>query len=173
MDALIVGISGIVIGWGLSFVSNYFLNLQNYKRDLVKLKLGYEQELTKLKVEHNKEVKVFTREKYEQLIIKLCRLAYMVYVGVHCRSRNEDLGFTIETFMMLMAEVDTMIMLHFPLLEEDYEKFSKQLIELYTEIFAGSYEQCEIIKVAFDREADNLLNVVKRNANEYTQIITS
>ncbi len=162
MDALIVGVSGIVIGWGLSFASNYFLNLQNHKRDIVKLKSEYK-----------KEVQIFRREKYEQLIIKLYRLAYMVHEGVYHRSRNEDLGFTIEIFMMLMAEVETLIMLHFPLLEEDYKNFSKQLIELYTELFAGSFEQCEVIKEDFDREAENLLDAVKRHINEYTQIVTS
>ena len=63
-------------------------------------------------------------------------------------------------------------MLHFPLLAEDYEKFSKQLIDLYIELYAGSFEQCEIIKQAFDREADKLLKVIKQYANEYTQIAT-
>lgn len=173
MEALIAGVVGATVGGVISFATSYFLNLQNYKRDLVKLKLGYEQELTKLKLEHNKEVKVFTRERYEQLIIKLYRLAYMAYEGVYYRSRNEDMNFTMETFMMLMSEVDTLVMLHFPLLEEDYEKFSKQLVKLYIELSAGSFEQCEVNKEAFDRVADNLLNVVKQHANEYTQIVTS
>jgi predicted YcjX-like family ATPase len=158
MFAVIASLLGVLIGGLLPYITNK----QIHKHDIDKLKL-----------EHNKEVKVFTREKYEQLIIKLYRLAYMAYEGVYYRSRNGNLNFTMETFMMLMAEVDTLVMLHFPLLEEDYEKFSKQLVKLYIELFAGSFEQCRVIKEDFDREADNLLKVVKRHANEYTQIVTS
>lgn len=158
MFAVLASLLGVFIGGLLPYITNK----QIHKHDIDKLKL-----------EHSKEVKVFTREKYEQLIIKLYRLAYMAYEGVYCRSRNEDLSFTMEEFMILMAEVDTLIMLHFPLLKEDYEKFSEQLTELYIELFAGSFEQCEIIKIAFDIEADNLLSSVKRNADKYTQIVTS
>lgn len=157
MFAVIASLLGVLIGGLLPYITN---------------KQIHEHDINKLKLEHNKEVKVFTREKYEQLIIKLYRLAYMVYEGVYYRSKNEYPNFTMEAFMMLMAEVDTLVMLHFPLLEEDYEKFSKQLIKLYTELFTGTFEQCEIIKQAFDREAENLLKVVKQHANEYTQIAT-
>ncbi|MBF2719228.1 hypothetical protein IP510_04945 [Psychrobacter sp. NG254] len=158
MFTVIASLLGVLIGGLLPYITNK----QIHKHDIDKLKL-----------EHNKEVKVFTREKYEQLIIKLYRLAYMAYEGVYYRSRNENLNFTMETFMMLMAEVDTLVMLHFPLLEQDYEKFSKQLVKLYIELFSGSFGQCEVIKEEFDREAENLLKVVKRHANEYTQIVTS
>ena len=158
MFTVIASLLGVLIGGLLPYITNK----QIHKHDIDKLKL-----------EHNKEVKVFTREKYEQLIIKLYRLAYMAYEGVYHRSKNENINFTMETFMMLMAEVDTLVMLHFPLLEEDYEKFSKQLVKLYIELFSGSFGQCEVIKEAFDREAENLLKVVKRHANEYTQIVTS
>ena len=157
MFAVIASLLGVFIGGLLPYITNK----QIHKHDINKLKL-----------EHNKEVKVFTREKYEQLVVKLYRLAYMVYEGVYCRSKNEDPNFTMEAFMMLMAEVDTLVMLHFPLLEEDYERFSKQLIKLYTELFTGTFEQCETIKQEFDREADNLLEVIKQHSNEYTQIAT-
>jgi len=158
MLVALIGLLGVFIGGLLPYITNK--QIQNH-------------DIRKMKLEHSKEVKVFTRDKYEQLIIKLYRLAYMVYEGMYYRSRNENLNFTIETFMMLMAEVDTLVMLHFPLLKEDYERFSKLLVELYTELFSGSIEQCEVIKEAFDIEADNLLNVVKRYANEYTRIETS
>ena len=158
MFAVIASLLGVLIGGLLPYITNK----QIHKHDIDKLKL-----------EHNKEVKVFTREKYEQLIIKLHRLAYMAYEGVYYRSRNENLNVTMETFMMLKAEVVTLVMLHFPLLEEDYEKFSEQLAKLYIALLAGSFEQCEVIKEVFDREAENLLKVVKRHANEYTQIVTS
>ncbi|WP_201508114.1 hypothetical protein [Psychrobacter proteolyticus] len=158
MFAVIASLLGVLIGGLLPYITNK----QIHKHDIDKLKL-----------EHNKEVKVFTREKYEQLTVKLYRLAYMAYEGVYYRSKNENLNFTMETFMMLMAEVDTLVMLHFPLLEDDYEKFSKQLVKLYIELFSGSFGPCEVAKEAFDREADNLLKVVKRHADEYTQIVTS
>ena len=158
MFTALIGLLGVFIGGLLPYITNK----QLYKHDIKKLKL-----------EHDKEVKVFTREKYEQLIIKLYRLAYMVYEGIYFRSRNESLNFTMKELMILMAEVDTLIMLHFPLLKDDYKKFSEQLTELYIELFAGSFEQCEIIKIAFDIEADNLLNSVRQNADKYTQIITS
>ena len=93
--SLIASLLGVFIGGLLPYITNK----QIHKHDIDKLKL-----------EHNKEVKVFTREKYEQLVVKLYRLAYMVYEGVYCRSKNEDPNFTMEAFMMLMAEVDTLVM---------------------------------------------------------------
>ena len=161
MDVVLVSLLSVALGGAISFATSSILNWQNHKRDLLKFGLEYK-----------KEIQVFKREKYEQLIIKLYKLTYMVHEGIYFRSRGESLIVPIETFMMLMTEVETLIMLHFPLLEEDYEKFSKQLIDLYTELYAGSFEQCEIIKQAFDREADKLLKVIKQYANEYTQIAT-
>ncbi len=67
MDALIVGISGIVIGWGLSFASNYFLNLQNHKHDI-----------TKQDSEHNYERRIFLRKKYEELVFRLINFSMVL-----------------------------------------------------------------------------------------------
>ena len=159
MDVVVVSLLSVALGGAISFATSSILNWQNHKRDLLKLELEYK-----------KEIQVFKRDKYEQLVIKLYKLAYMVHEGMYVRSRGENLNVYMETFMMLMTEVETLIMLHFPLLEEEYKKFSKQLVDLYTELYVGSFEQCEIIKESFDREADSLLVSVKRYIDEYTRI---
>ena len=159
MDVVVVSLLSVALGGAISFATSSILNWQNHKRDLLKLELEYK-----------KEIQVFKRDKYEQLVIKLYKLTYMVNEGMYTRSRGENLNVSMETFMMLMTEVETLIMLHFPLLEEEYKKFSKQLVDLYTELYVGSFEQCEIIKESFDREADSLLVSVKRYIDEYTRI---
>ena len=158
MDVVVVSLLSVALGGVISFATSSILNWQNHKRDLVKLGL-----------EHKKEVQVFKREKYEQLVIKLYRLAYIAHEGFYQRSRNESINVSMETFIMLMTEVEALIMLHFPLLEENYKNFSKHLIGLYTELYAGCFEQCEVIKESFDREADILLESVKNYIDEYTQ----
>lgn len=159
MDVVAVSLLSAALGGAISFATSSILNWQNHKRDLLKLELEYK-----------KETQVFKRDKYEQLVIKLYKLAYMVHEGMYVRSRGANLNVSMETFMTLMTEVETLIMLHFPLLEEEYKKFSKQLVDLYTELYVGSFEQCEIIKESFDREADSLLVSVKRYIDEYTRI---
>ncbi|WP_314884983.1 hypothetical protein [Psychrobacter immobilis] len=60
MDVVLVSLLSVALGGAISFATSSILNWQNHKRDLLKLGLEYK-----------KEIQVFKREKYEQLIIKL------------------------------------------------------------------------------------------------------
>lgn len=71
MEALLAGVVGIVVGGGVSFAGNYFLNVQRYKQETNKQGFDHNHDLVKQDSEHKYERQVFLRQKYEELTFRL------------------------------------------------------------------------------------------------------
>lgn len=68
MDTIVGAVVGFIVGGGVSFVSNYYLNVQRYKRDTSKQASDHKHNLTKQESEHKYERQIFLRQKYEELV---------------------------------------------------------------------------------------------------------
>ena len=63
MDALIAGVIGVITGGGVSFVANYFLNVQRYKQDTKKENSDHDHDLVKQDSEHKYDATNFPKTK--------------------------------------------------------------------------------------------------------------
>ena len=71
MDTIVGAVVGFIVGGGVSFVSNYYLNVQRYKQDTSKQDSDQNHNLVKQESEYKYERQIFLRQKYEELAFRL------------------------------------------------------------------------------------------------------
>ena len=173
MEALIAGIVGAVVGGGISFATSYFLNLQNYKRDIVKQDSDHNHNLVKQESEHKYERQIFLRQKYEELA---CRLIEFTNILKVLNSKlSQELGesnINTDEFYRKGAKIEILTILYFPELSTDCESFlaiSRQFLLSHSPSHSSnSINNRESMNMRFEEGFDQLYDKIKKHISDYT-----
>ena len=173
MDALIAGVIGVIAGGGVSFVANYFLNVQRYKQDTKRQSSDHNHNLAKQKTEYDYERQIFLRQKYEDLVFRLIDFTNILKTISSQLSQLES-GANIDTaeFDEKGAKIEIITVLYFPELTIDCECFLAVSRKLFlAHGYNGSSEDVdsrEVLQVSFNKAFDTLYDKIKNHISEYT-----
>ena len=173
MEALIAGIVGIVVGGGISFAGNYFLNVQRYKQDTSKQDSDHNHSLIKQESEHKYERQIFLRQKYEELAFRLIEFTNILKVLSSQLSQGVDeADINTDEFSEKGAKIEIITILYFPELTTDFEYFlaiSRQFLLAHGfNDNTNAIDNREILKVSFYAAFDELYDRVKKHISNYT-----
>jgi len=173
VDALIAGVIGVITGGGVSFVANYFLNVQRYKQDTKKQNSDHDHDLVKQDSEHKHDRQVFRRQKYEELTFRLIDFTNILK-NISLQLSQLESGALIDTaeFDEKGAKIETLTILYFPELSTDCEYFlaiSRQFLLSHSpNNNSSSINNRESMKIRFDKSFDQLYDKIKEHISDYT-----
>lgn len=176
MEALIAGIVGIVVGGGISFAGNYFLNVQRYKQDTSKQDSDHNHNLVKQESEHKYERQTFLRQKYEELVFRLIDFS-MILKSLEFTLQQEGNGASINMsdFIEKGGQIEVIAVLYFPKLVSECKSFLDISNQLFTaEYFHNSnpsdhnIDNLETLKTRFDKSYDRLYSKIQNHISDYT-----
>ena len=176
MDALIAGVIGVIAGGGVSFVTNYFLNVQRYKQDTLKQDTDQNHNLIKQESEHKYERQIFLRQKYEELVFRLIDFS-MILKSLEFMLQQEGNGasMNMSDFIEKGGQIEVIAVLYFPKLVSECKGFLDISSQLFTaEYFHNSnpsddnIDNLETLKTSFDESYDKLYSKIQNHISDYT-----
>ena len=175
MDALIAGIAGVIAGGGVSFIANYFLNVQRYKQDTKKQSADHSHNLAKQKTEYDYERQIFLRQKYEDLVFRLIDFS-MILRSLDLNVQNQGIRqVNINGFIEKGGQIEVITVLYFPKLIDECKRF----LEVANQLFLSQYnrhhnfvsnnsDSLELIKEKFNKRYDELYSEIQKYKSDYT-----
>ena len=175
MDALIAGVIGVIAGGGVSFVANYFLNVQRYKQDTKKQNSDHDHNLAKQKTEYDYERQIFLRQKYEDLVFRLIDFS-MILGSLDLNVQQQGTRqININEFIEKGGQIEVITVLYFPKLVDECKRF----LEVANPLFVSQYnrhhhstnsnsDNLESLKIQFDERYDELYSEIQEYKSDYT-----
>ena len=175
MDALIAGVIGVITGGGVSFVANYFLNVQRYKQDTKKQNSDHDHDLVKQDSEHKYERQIFLRQKYEDLVFRLIDFS-MILRSLELNVQQPGTRkININEFIEKGGQIEVITVLYFPKLVDECKRF----LEVANPLFVSQYnrhhnstnnnsDNLESLKVKFDERYIELYSEIQKYKSDYT-----
>lgn len=173
MEALLAGVVGIVVGGGVSFAGNYFLNVQRYKQETNKQGFDHNHDLVKQDSEHKYERQVFLRQKYEELTFRLIEFTNILKaLSSQLSQEVSEADINSDEFAEKGAKIEIITILYFPELGTDCKDFlavSHQFLLAHNPINnSNSINNRELLKVRFEEGFDQLYDKIKKHISDYT-----
>lgn len=169
MEALIAGIVGAMVGGGISFTTSYFLNLQNYKRDIVKQDSDHNHNLVKQGSEHKYERQIFLRQKYEELAFRLIEFTNILKaLSSQLSQELHESDINTDEFYRKGAKIEILTTLYFPELSADCEYFLAVSRQFLLSHNSNNIDDRELLKIRFDAAFDKLHDGIKKHISNYT-----
>jgi hypothetical protein len=175
VDALIAGVIGVIAGGGVSFVANYFLNVQRYKQDTKKQKSDHDHNLAKQKTEYDYERQIFLRQKYEDLVFRLIDFS-MILGSLDLNVQQQGTRqININEFIEKGGQIEVITVLYFPKLVDECKRF----LDVANPLFVSQYnrhhhstnsnsDNLESRKIQFDERYDELYSEIQKYKSDYT-----
>jgi hypothetical protein len=175
VDALIAGVIGVIAGGGVSFVANYFLNVQRYKQDTKKQKSDHDHNLAKQKTEYDYERQIFLRQKYEDLVFRLIDFS-MILGSLDLNVQQQGTRqININEFIEKGGQIEVITVLYFPKLVDECKRF----LDVANPLFVSQYnrhhhstnsnsDNLESLKIQFDERYDELYSEIQKYKSDYT-----
>ncbi len=173
MESLLALVIGTIVGGGISFATSYFLNLQNYKRDIEKQASEHSHNLIKQKSEHKYERQIFLRKKYEELSFKIIDFTNVLKsLSSHLFQEENGINVNTDEFASKGAEIEIITVLYFPELTVDCKNFLAVSYQFLLAHASGNSTQnvdnFELSKVRFNECFDKLYDQIKKHISDYT-----
>ena len=173
MDTIVGAVVGFIVGGGVSFVSNYYLNVQRYKQDTSKQDSDHNHNLVKQETEHKYERQIFLRQKYEELTFRLIELTNILKTLSSQLSQGVDeADINTDEFSEKGAKIEIITILYFPELNTDCEYFlavSRQFLLAHSfNDNPNAIDNRELLKVSFYAAFDELYDQIKKHISNYT-----
>ena len=175
MDALIAGVIGVIAGGGVSFVANYFLNVQRYKQDTKRQSSDHNHNLAKQKTEYDYERQIFLRQKYEDLVFRLIDFS-MILRSLDLNVQQQGTRqVNINEFIEKGGQIEVITVLYFPKLVDECKRF----LDVANPLFVSQYnrhhnstnsnsDNLESLKVKFSERYDELYSEIQKYKSDYT-----
>lgn len=171
MESLLALVIGAIVGGGISFATSYFLNLQNYKRDIEKQASEHSHNLTKQKSEHNYERQIFLRQKYEELSFRIIDFTNILKIlGSQLSQQASETDINSAEFDEKGAKIEIITVLYFPELINDCEDFLSASLQFLVAHDTNNQDidSFNSSKIRFNGAFDKLYDQIKRQISDYT-----